>query len=47
MAAATPPTAGTRLRCDVCGSEAIVIAAHEPELACCDQPLTPMVQADG
>jgi hypothetical protein len=37
-----PPIAGTRLRCEVCGSEAIVITAHEPVLTCCGQPLTVM-----
>jgi hypothetical protein len=35
-------TAGTRLRCEACGSEAIVITAHDPELTCCDRPLSPM-----
>jgi hypothetical protein len=34
--------AGTRLRCDVCGSEAIVITAHDPVLTCCGQPLAVM-----
>jgi hypothetical protein len=35
-------SAGTRLRCEQCGAEAIVITAHEPELTCCGRPLTVM-----
>lgn len=42
MAASTPPATGTRLRCEVCGSEAIVITSHEPDLLCCGQPITAM-----
>jgi hypothetical protein len=36
------PPAGTRMRCEVCGSEAILITAHEPVLTCCGRPLTVM-----
>ena len=31
---------GTRLRCDKCGSEAIITGNGEAELGCCGQPLT-------
>jgi hypothetical protein len=27
---------GTRVRCEHCGSEAIVVRAEGPELMCCD-----------
>jgi len=50
MQAATPPTTGTRLRCEVCGAKAIVITAHEPDLLCCGQPLVatvPPTSSDG
>jgi hypothetical protein len=40
-------TAGTRLRCEVCGSEAIVISAADPELTCCRKPLVPIVTPSG
>ena len=30
---------GTRLKCDVCGSEAIVVKPQEPVLSCCDRPM--------
>jgi len=32
--------AGTRLRCDHCGAEAIVVKDGGAELACCAQPMT-------
>ena len=31
---------GMRLRCDQCGSEAIITAAGDAELTCCGAPLT-------
>ena len=31
---------GTRLRCDQCGSEAIITAAGDAQLECCGAPLT-------
>ncbi|HVW31295.1 MAG TPA: desulforedoxin [Acidimicrobiia bacterium] len=31
---------GMRLRCDQCGSEAIITAAGQAELQCCGAPLT-------
>jgi len=34
--------AGTRLRCDNCGSEMVLIKAEGPELTCCGQPLSPL-----
>ena len=38
----TAPTtnSGTRLRCDVCNAEFIVLAAAEAEIKCCNQPPT-------
>lgn len=36
--------AGTRFRCDTCGSELIVVKASQPELTCCNQPLTPIAR---
>ncbi|UGQ11604.1 hypothetical protein LO772_33335 [Yinghuangia sp. ASG 101] len=36
----TEATAGSRLRCDVCGSEAIVVTAKGSALSCCGTPLT-------
>lgn len=33
---------GTRVRCDSCGSELIVVKAADPELTCCDRPVSPM-----
>lgn len=33
------PPPGSRLRCESCGSEAIVMQAGEAELTCCDVPL--------
>lgn len=29
---------GTRVRCQACGSEAIVVKSQEAELSCCGQP---------
>ena len=38
-------TAGTRFRCENCGSELIVVkAAGGPVLTCCDKPLTPIAK---
>jgi hypothetical protein len=34
-----PIKPGTRLRCERCGTETILIAG-DPELVCCDQPMT-------
>jgi hypothetical protein len=34
--------AGTRFRCETCGSELILVKAAGPELTCCDKPLSPM-----
>jgi desulfoferrodoxin-like iron-binding protein len=31
---------GTRVRCETCGSVAVVITANAPKLECCGQPLT-------
>lgn len=31
---------GMRLRCDQCGSEAIITAAGDAQLECCGSPLT-------
>ncbi|WP_162941663.1 hypothetical protein [Desertimonas flava] len=35
-----PPTtkSGTRLRCDGCNAEFIVVTAAEADLRCCNQP---------
>jgi hypothetical protein len=30
---------GTRVKCEVCGSEAVVITSNEPKLACCGKPM--------
>ena len=42
---------GMRLRCDQCGSEAIITAAGDAELTCCGTPLTvtfePAAQSSG
>jgi desulfoferrodoxin-like iron-binding protein len=35
--------AGTRLRCETCGSQIIVVKAGDAELACCGKPLAPLV----
>lgn len=35
--------AGTRLRCEDCGSEIIVVRASGPELQCCGKALGPLV----
>ncbi len=32
--------AGTRVRCENCGSEAVVVRAGGPELRCCGAELT-------
>ena len=32
--------AGTRLRCEECGAELVVIKAEGPELTCCGKPLS-------
>lgn len=31
---------GSRVRCDVCGSEAIVTKGGEAEIKCCDRPVS-------
>jgi hypothetical protein len=36
--------AGTRLRYEVCGAEAIVLSAADPELTCCGRTLSPMAR---
>lgn len=36
--------AGTRLQCDTCGSQLIVVKAEGPELECCGQPLAPVAK---
>jgi ribosomal protein S27E len=33
--------AGTRLRCETCGSEGIVVKAAAADLTCCGAPLVP------
>jgi len=33
-------TAGTRLRCEDCGAEAIIIKAADAELVCCGKEMT-------
>lgn len=33
---------GTRLRCETCGSEVLIVKPAEPELTCCGTPLSPM-----
>jgi hypothetical protein len=33
--------AGTRLKCEVCGAEAIVVLPADTDLRCCDRPLVP------
>jgi hypothetical protein len=33
---------GTRLRCESCGSEVLVVKPSDPELTCCGNPLSPM-----
>lgn len=35
-----PVPAGGRVRCESCGTEAIVLKAEGTELACCDRPMT-------
>jgi desulfoferrodoxin-like iron-binding protein len=35
---------GTRLRCERCGTEIIVVKATDDDLACCGQP---MVEREG
>jgi hypothetical protein len=37
-------SAGTRLRCEVCAAEAIVLTAVDPELTCCGRTLSPMAR---
>jgi Desulfoferrodoxin, N-terminal domain len=32
---------GTRLRCERCGSEFIVLKTHAPALDCCGEPMNP------
>ena len=32
--------AGTRLRCEQCGAEAIVVRPSDADLTCCETPLT-------
>jgi hypothetical protein len=32
---------GSRVHCEVCGSEAIVTKAGDAEITCCDRPVTP------
>jgi hypothetical protein len=39
---------GTRLRCAKCGSEIILLKAHEPAVECCGEPMEPtFVPAQG
>jgi len=40
--AATEIKAGTRLRCESCSSEIIVIKPAEAVLECCGKPLAPL-----
>lgn len=35
-----PTTVGTRLRCETCGTEIIVVKAAEGDVVCCAQPMT-------
>jgi desulfoferrodoxin-like iron-binding protein len=37
----TPTAVGTRLRCERCGTEIIVVKATDGELTCCDKPMAP------
>ncbi len=30
---------GSRVRCQTCGSEAILVKSQQPELNCCGQPV--------
>lgn len=30
---------GSRLKCQSCGSEAVVVKSQEPQLSCCGQPV--------
>ena len=30
---------GTRVKCEVCGSEAVVITSNQPQLECCGKPV--------
>ncbi|MBE7190526.1 hypothetical protein [Jatrophihabitans endophyticus] len=40
MSEQTDVAVGTRLRCDSCGSEAIITQPGTARLSCCDAPLT-------
>ena len=31
---------GTRVRCERCGAEAVLVKAQGPSLTCCDGPMT-------
>ncbi len=35
----SPTTVGSRLRCERCGTEIIVVKATEAALTCCDEPM--------
>jgi desulfoferrodoxin-like iron-binding protein len=35
----TTPAAGSRFRCENCGSEAIILASGAAQLTCCGAPL--------
>jgi hypothetical protein len=37
--------AGTRLRCEACGAEFIIVRAGGPELSCCGKPLAPLTSS--
>jgi hypothetical protein len=36
-----PTAVGTRLRCDQCGTEIIVVKGTDGEVACCEQTMAP------
>jgi len=38
---------GTKLACDVCGSQAVVVAAGKGEVRCHDQPMKVVAGAPG
>jgi len=37
----SPTAVGTRLRCDQCGTEIIVVKATDGDVACCGAPMNP------
>jgi desulfoferrodoxin-like iron-binding protein len=37
------PQVGTRHRCETCGTEVIVVKAPDGAVACCGQPMVPVM----